>query len=128
VKHQRLLVENVALDKFIKKLKNKERLKEKNPVVQEPKPQLPDAFEVSQREEDQFTGKIPEECFMAEYTEEDLSSILDQQQKLIDFLKQQGKTKHLANRILFLFDDLVGSSLFSGARKNPFKMLNTVSL
>jgi len=40
-------------------------------------------------------------------------------------LKKYKKSKHLANRILIIFDDLVGSSLFSGSRSNPFKKLNT---
>lgn len=61
---------------------------------------------------------------MADYNEEDLQKILDQQQLMVNTLKEYGYTKHVAHRILFLFDDLVGSSLFSGARKNPFKMLN----
>jgi hypothetical protein len=48
-----------------------------------------------------------------------------QQQLLIDTMKKFGKTKHIANRILIVFDDLVGSSLFSGGKQNPFKILNT---
>lgn len=72
-----------------------------------------------------FDGRIPEGCFHYEYSEETLKDILTQQQLMVDFLKKHDKTKHWANRILILFDDLVGSSLFSNARQNTFKMLNT---
>lgn len=74
---------------------------------------------------DKFNPRIPESCFMSEYTDEDLVGILEQQDHLIEVLKRYDYSKHTANRILFLFDDLVGSNLFSGAKKNPFKMLNT---
>jgi hypothetical protein len=40
-------------------------------------------------------------------------------------LKKYKKSKHTANRILFIFDDLVGSQLFSNARGNIFKKLNS---
>lgn len=126
VKDQRLLVENKPLKAWIKKMQEKEV--HDNPIVQAPSAMASVDDLVNGRkeyEDEKFTGKIPDDCFMAEYTEEDLKSILDQQQALVDLLKEFGKTKHMANRILFLFDDLVGSSLFSGARKNPFKMLNT---
>lgn len=33
--------------------------------------------------------------------------------------------KNHVNRLLIIFDDLVGSSLFSGKKDNPFKRLNT---
>ena len=72
-----------------------------------------------------FDGKIPEECFYEDYTDEDLMSILDEQNAIIKLLKKHGKSKYLANRILFIFDDLVGSVLFGGARQNPFKIFNT---
>jgi hypothetical protein len=40
-------------------------------------------------------------------------------------LEAHGKTKHLANRLLLVFDDLVGSDLFNGNKKNVAKMLST---
>lgn len=127
VKTQPLLSENTKLDQWLKKLKKKQS--GDNTVVQKPT-NIPDDFieglkKEGMAENDKFTGKIPEDCFMAEYVEEDLTAILNQQQQMVDFLKLHGKGKHLANRILFLFDDLVGSSLFSSARRSTFKMLNT---
>lgn len=50
---------------------------------------------------------------------------MHQQKELIAMLKKHGKSKHLANRILMLFDDMVGCNLFSDARANVFKKLNT---
>lgn len=72
-----------------------------------------------------FDPHIPDACFMTEYDESTLQQIMDQQMEQIEAIEGMGGTKHLANRILFIFDDLVGSSLFSGTRKSPFKMLNT---
>lgn len=40
-------------------------------------------------------------------------------------LKKHGKPKSLANRILIIFDDLVGSSLFRGNKGSFFTGLNT---
>ena len=72
-----------------------------------------------------FDPHIPDECFMTEYDESTLQQIMDEQMAQIENIEGLGGTKHLANRILFIFDDLVGSALFSSARKSPFKMLNT---
>jgi hypothetical protein len=43
----------------------------------------------------------------------------------VDALKKHGQPKYLADRILLIFDDLVGSSLFSMAQDNLFKGFNT---
>lgn len=74
---------------------------------------------------DEFDGRIPEDCFYTDYSENDLRDLMDQQQTIIDMLKKHGKTKHMANRLLIIFDDLVGSKLFTSNRDNPFKKLNT---
>lgn len=44
---------------------------------------------------------------------------------MVKLLKSHEKSKHMANRILFIFDDLVGSTLFNNSRDSPFKRLNT---
>lgn len=123
VKNQRLLIQNKPLIQWIRKLKNKEQ-DGKNPVVESR--QAPEIEEmVKQIPDDDFDGRIPEENFMSEYDENTLAEIMDQQMEMVRALKRHGKTKHLANRILIVFDDLVGSSLFSGKKDNPFKRLNT---
>jgi hypothetical protein len=43
----------------------------------------------------------------------------------IDSYRKKGYTKHFADRQLIIFDDLVGSTLFSAKRTNPFRILNT---
>jgi hypothetical protein len=123
VKKQPLLAENKKLKKW---LQDKKEKKQTNPIIAAPNAHAGEFNWLDENDTpDKFDGQIPENCFYTEYDEEDLKTILSQQQKMIEYLKDHGKTKHLANRILFLFDDLVGSSLFSGARKNAFKMLNT---
>lgn len=123
VKNQRLLSQNKALKKWVEKLKAKDV---PNTVVDPPPPAADiEEFVAKQDDEDDFDGKIPEECFMSEYNEQTLADIMDEQMAIVKTLKAHGKTKHLANRLLIVFDDLVGSSLFSGKKDNPFKRLNT---
>jgi hypothetical protein len=69
--------------------------------------------------------RIPEECFFSDYDADTLKQIMDEQMTIVKLLKKHNKSKHLANRVLIIFDDLVGSSLFGNQRSNPFKMLNT---
>jgi hypothetical protein len=111
VKKQKLLAENKPLKKWLAN-----RTGEENTVVEAPK------MEVDMPEFE--GGQIPEDCFFSEYDEETLRSVMDEQNKMITLLSQHGKSKHLANRLLIIFDDLVGSSLFSGKKNNPFKTLN----
>ena len=120
VKNQKLLIENKPLQKWVESLKNKDV---KNRVVDPPPPGAD--FEEYAKKDSDFDGRIPEDCFMSEYDEATLANIMDEQMSIVTALKHHGKTKHLANRILIVFDDLVGSSLFSGKKDNPFKRLNT---
>jgi len=130
VKKQKLLLENLPLKKF---LKNLEKKKEKADFVQNRPKNTPidgttSVDVVSGKAEEKnthFNAEIPEDCFLEEYNEEDLDNILGQQQKMVDLLSAHGKSKHLANRMLLIFDDLVGSNLFNNKRGNPFKKLNT---
>lgn len=69
--------------------------------------------------------RIPEDNFYSDYNEDTLREIMTEQMTVVKLLKEHGKSKHLANRILIIFDDLVGSKLFGNQRQNPFKMLNT---
>ncbi|KND03447.1 uncharacterized protein SPPG_00930 [Spizellomyces punctatus DAOM BR117] len=76
-------------------------------------------------DEDDFTGYIPDECFLDDYNEQMLVDVMNEQDKLIKWLKAHGGHKTVANRLLLIFDDMVGSSLFSNARNNAFKRLNS---
>lgn len=112
VKSQKLLADNVPLKKWLENMTGDD-----NPVVEGPKMDV----DLPKYED----GYIPEDCFYSEYDEETLTEIMEEQMKMVRLLKSRGKSKHLANRILIIFDDLVGSSLFSGKKDNPFKRLNT---
>lgn len=110
IKNKKILVENVELKKALEKIKKKGG----EIVSGEPVPNLPS-----------FNPKMAETCFVTEFTEEDISNIHKQQQDMIEFLKKHGYTRFVADRVLLLFDDLVGSSLYSRAQNAPFKVLNS---
>lgn len=103
VKKQHLLLENKPLKKFLKDLEKK---KEKAEFVMNRPKNTPidgdtavDVVEGNKGEiEDRFDSEVPEDCFLEEYSEADLISILKEQQKMIDLLASHGKSKHLANR------------------------------
>jgi hypothetical protein len=117
IKEQDLLADNIALKKWLKETES-----EDNSVVDAQKPRsLIEGMDLEPLKD----FKIPETCFFNDYDESTLQSIMDEQMQVVKLLKEYGKSKHLANRILIIFDDLVGSRLFSGKRSNPFKMLNT---
>lgn len=73
----------------------------------------------------EFDGKLLKKHMHAHYDESDLQEVMDTQMSEIKRLKRHGKTKHAADRQLLVFDDLVGSNLFSGKKDNPFIRLNT---
>jgi len=115
-----LLTENKKLKEFIQKIKDK-RKKEMPRIVED----NPDMQDIVPLKDEQFDPKIPESNFMSEYDSETLRDIMEQQMAMVRYLKKMGQSKHLANRVLIIFDDLVGSSLFTNSRDNPFKMFNT---
>ena len=119
VKRQQLLAENKPLKRWLKALKEKKD--EENVVVSKPNP----GCEIEADLEPMDDFRIPEECFYSSYDEDTLGEIMNEQMKMVKLLKKCGKSKHLANRILIVFDDLVGSSLFSAKKDNPFKKLNS---
>lgn len=124
LKEQKLLSENIALKKWIKEETKKRQGIFKDKVVQDP-PLSQEFMDVNTNEKEEFDGKIPEENFYHEYTEDDLEKILRRQKHMIDALKKHQKPKYLADRILLIFDDLVGSALFGMAQDNLFKGFNT---
>ncbi|MEG3883812.1 ATPase/DNA packaging protein [Microcoleus sp. herbarium19] len=122
IKNQKLISQNKPLIKWVKSLENKN---DPYTIVQP----LPASHEIEQlvkdTDPDEFDGKIPEECFRTDYDESNLVAIMEEQNAIITLLKKHGKPKHLANRILIVFDDMVGSTLFSSKKESPFKRLNT---
>lgn len=131
IKKQPLLGENKKLKKFLKSQQCKEQAHQKrdqNPIVARPPEHVappPHIARELETDDKKFDPKIPEACFMTEYNEDTLKGIMAEQQAMVNFLKAKKQTRHLANRILMIFDDLVGSELFSLAKDNPFKKLNS---
>ena len=120
VKAQKLLVENTPLKKWLRDQAKKE---EEDTIVQ-PAP-IGQELEGLVNARDKFTGYIPEEHFFDKYDDASFMEIMEEQKTVIDMLKKMGEPKYLANRILIIFDDLVGSALFSGSRGSYFKGVNT---
>lgn len=96
---------------------------EEDKVVQRAK--IDSALEGLVNQDEKFTGLIPEEHFYNDYNEDEFQEIMEEQMGLIRLLKKNGAPKYLANRILIIFDDLVGSTLFAGTRGSYFKGVNT---
>lgn len=118
LKRQPLLVENKPLKKFLKEFKKKKQ--DANPIVKEPeeKPIVPEF-------EEEFDPHIPTENFIAEFDIEDIRDMMRSQMKMVEFLKKHKQSKHMANRVLFVFDDMIGSELFAPTKTNPFRSFNT---
>jgi G3E family GTPase len=85
----------------------------------------PEKKKKEEEEEEMFTGRIPSENFYTDYDEDTLQGIMTQAMAKIDAFRAKGFSKHHSDRTLLVFDDLVGSTLFSAKKENPFKRLNT---
>lgn len=120
VKKQKLIASNKPLKQWIKDQANKQS--ENKVVASAP---IGHELEGLVNIRDNEDGTIPEDHFISEYDEDTLRKIMEQQMTVVKLLKKHNKSKHIANRVLIIFDDLVGSSLFSNKKDNPFKMLNT---
>lgn len=122
-KQKHIIAENKPLKKWIKEEEKRRLGAFKDQIVQNPPANID--YDKNTNEMEEFDGTIPEDNFYHNYTEADLERILVQQKKIIDALKKHGKPKYLADRLLLIFDDLVGSTLFSMAQDNLFKGFNT---
>lgn len=122
---QDILVENVALRKLLQELKDNPKVRED--IIQERPDQLTDQDLCAPTKimEKTFSKKIDKKNCMTDYDEHTINGILNQQQHMIDLLSKLGKSKYIADRLLLVCDDMVGSELFSGARSNLFKKANS---
>ncbi len=119
VKTLKLMIENKPLKKWLTEMAN---------VVDDSAPvhPLPAKIEFQKLlDDEQFSEEIPDDCFFHEYDDQSLKKLMDNQKKCVDLLKDNGKLKTLANRVLVIFDDQVGSPLFNGKRLSYFVGLNT---
>ena len=118
VKTLNLRVENKQLIKFLKSLEDDKDVDDNK--------MFPSVEGTPKNAVEKFDPKIPEQHFITLYNEETLKGFVDEQDQMIKFLKANEKPKYLADRILFVLDDLVGSELFNGRQDNYFKVFNTI--
>lgn len=121
VKDQELIIENMPLKRWLRKMAEK-RLHSTEIVQGPPASHELEGLVNAQGNHD---GKIPEEHFFDKYDDTTFQDIMEEQMTVIRALKKHDQPKYLANRILVIFDDLVGSTLFSGSRGSYFKGVNT---
>lgn len=69
-------------------------------------------------------GKIRKKDIFHTYAVSDLQKIMDDKMKSVKEFKKKGMSKHFADRQLIVFDDLVGSALFTNKPHDVFKTLN----
>ncbi len=120
VKKLPLLVDNLPLKRWLASL---EQTKQEG-LVHRGGPSMETLAHLNAVEKD-FSPLVGADCFFDSYEEGKLKEVMEEQMEMIRLLKKHGKSKYLANRILVIFDDLVGSGLFGGQRGNYFKGLNT---
>lgn len=73
-----------------------------------------------------FKPQIPEECFHhGDSVVGAIKKILDNNKMVVDLLDEHGQLKTMADRILLICDDQVGSDLFVGPLKKYFVGANT---
>lgn len=76
-----------------------------------------------QKKKKQVAGAVLKESMFEEYSEETLQTIMDNQDKIVRHLSDQGKDMTMADHLCLVFDDMVGSGLFNAKRNNAFKRL-----
>lgn len=118
-KRQKLTVPNLPLKALLKKMVEKNKkvkgLVERNTGNASELQKIVDRIE-------EHTPEIGEENFYEDYDDDEFKSLMKEQDDMIAFLKEHDYPKYLADRILIIFDDLVGSDLF---KSRFFKGFNT---
>tara|TARA_R110002126_G_scaffold78877_4_gene196190 strand:+ start:3697 stop:4566 length:870 start_codon:yes stop_codon:yes gene_type:complete len=118
IKKQKLLVENKPLKEWVEKKMEEENATD---VVSE----RPISKEMQVAKEDEFTPYLTDEDFYDDYQDFEFRELMTEQKGVIDMLKGYDKPKFLADRLLVIFDDLVGSPLFKGQKGNYFTGVTT---
>lgn len=124
IKTRKILADNTKLKKALAEIQKKRDVKETK-VVKNKATSFAIQSEPPVNKVKPYSPFIPEECFISTFSESSVNDILLQQQEMIAYLEEHDYTKHTADRILLLFDDLVGSNLYSRAQDAPFMVLNT---
>jgi hypothetical protein len=112
LKKQNLLAENKKLKNWLKsKIKNtKDDGIVSNDNTQNKFQEILDALP-------SYDPKIPDEDYLEvtydiDSVEKKVFDLMDENRMIIDFLEEYGESKYMANRVLFIIDDLVQSKLF----------------
>jgi hypothetical protein len=119
VKKQKLTVPNLPLKAFIKK--QVEKNKKVKGIVERAVGNASDLQKIVDKIEE-HTPEIGEEDFYDDYDDNVFQELMKEQDDMIKYLKDHDQPKYLADRILVIFDDLVGSDLF---KSKFFKGFNT---
>ena len=120
VKKQILTIPNNPLKAFLQSLINRD-LKKKNGIVERPAGKDSEYQSIVDKL-GEHTGYIREEDFYDDYDDGVFEELMEEQRSMIRLLKSHDQPKYLANRILVIFDDLVGSTLF---KSQYFRGFNT---
>lgn len=116
----KVLVENKPLKNWLKQMSEKMNSKD---IVQ---PLSLDKRFESLLDDQNFQEEIPETCFFhGNEVVAEIRRVLDKNKEIVDLLDEHGKMKTMADRILIIADDQVGSDLFVGPLKKYFVGANT---
>jgi hypothetical protein len=116
----KVLVENKPLKNWLRQMSDK---RASDSIVQ---PLSLDKRFDSLLDDDKFQPEIPESCFFhGNEVVAEIRKLLDKNKEVVDLLDEHGKMKTLADRILIIADDQVGSDLFVGPLKKYFVGANT---
>jgi hypothetical protein len=121
LKNKKVLAKNVKLAKFAKDMIARDKKSKAKGLVERPKADDSKMQHIVDKIEE-YTGVIPEDCYFEDYDDATFQSIMDEQFAMVKLLEENDISKHTANRILVIFDDLVGSALF---KSEYFKGFNT---
>lgn len=120
-KKMKILVENKPLKNWIQSMSKKDVF---NGAVQPAPVDAKLAGIVGA--DSKFSEEIPEKCFFhGDGVVKAVKKLLDENKEIVDLLQEHGKMKTLADRILLICDDQVGSDLFVGPLKKYFVGANT---
>lgn len=115
-----VLLENKPLKKWIQDQKDK---RSRNKIVEDAP--IDKKFETLMGDEE-FSAKIPEDNFFhGSEVVGAIRKLLDNNKDIVDLLDEYGQLKTMADRILLICDDQVGSDLFVGPLKKYFVGANT---
>ena len=116
----KVLAENKPLKNWLKQMSDKQK---SDSIVQ---PLSLDKRFDSLLDDVSFQSEIPESCFFhGNEVVSEIRKLLDKNKEIVDLLDEHGKLKTLADRILIVADDQVGSDLFVGPLKKYFVGANT---